>query len=379
MERNVTLDFIRGVAVLGILLLNITAFGLPKAAYLNPAWYGDITQEDAWTWALMDAFAQVKFLSLFALLFGAGLQMLLPRGKRWLQSRLSLLMLLGVAHGLLLWEGDILLAYGLIGLLCWRTIRDAPDEYALFNTGGLLYLMGVAVLLILGILPSAGPTPFWTPDLANQQYEQFWRTQGGVEAVVNRADLLSSSLVALAIQYGWQLAGMMMIGAGLMRNGWLRGQFPLHHYRRIGYGFVLLGLLINLPAITAQWQLDWSWRWCALLLQAPRELSAPFQAIGYAALILGFWPQLSRMRWVGWIACVGRMALTNYLLQTVICTTVFYHFGLFMKLDRLGLLLLVPLVWSVNILLSLWWLSYFRQGPIEWVWRQLTRRLSKEV
>lgn len=78
MERNVTLDFVRGVAILGILLLNISAFGLPKAAYLNPAWYGAITPRDAWTWAFLDLIGQVKFLTLFALLFGAGLQMLLP-------------------------------------------------------------------------------------------------------------------------------------------------------------------------------------------------------------------------------------------------------------------------------------------------------------
>lgn len=74
MERNVTLDFVRGVAILGILLLNISAFGLPKAAYLNPAWYGAITPQDAWTWAFLDLIGQVKFLTLFALLFGAGLQ-----------------------------------------------------------------------------------------------------------------------------------------------------------------------------------------------------------------------------------------------------------------------------------------------------------------
>jgi len=98
MERNVTLDFIRGVAVMGILLLNIVAFGLPKAAYLNPAWYGAITHRDAWTWALMDLFAQVKFLTLFALLFGAGLQMLLVRGRHWIQARLSLLAILGLGH-----------------------------------------------------------------------------------------------------------------------------------------------------------------------------------------------------------------------------------------------------------------------------------------
>ena len=111
MERNVTLDFVRGVAILGILLLNISAFGLPKAAYLNPAWYGAITQQDAWTWAFLDLIGQVKFLTLFALLFGAGLQMLLPRGRRWIQSRLTLLVLLGFIHGLLFWDGDILLAY----------------------------------------------------------------------------------------------------------------------------------------------------------------------------------------------------------------------------------------------------------------------------
>ena len=93
MERNVTLDFVRGVAILGILLLNISAFGLPKAAYLNPAWYGAITPQDAWTWAFLDLIGQVKFLTLFALLFGAGLQMLLPRGRRWIQSRLTLLVL----------------------------------------------------------------------------------------------------------------------------------------------------------------------------------------------------------------------------------------------------------------------------------------------
>lgn len=100
MERNVTLDFVRGVAILGILLLNISAFGLPKAAYLNPAWYGAIVPEDAWSWAILDIVAQAKFLTLFALLFGAGLQMLLPRGKQWIQSRLTLLVLLGFIHAL---------------------------------------------------------------------------------------------------------------------------------------------------------------------------------------------------------------------------------------------------------------------------------------
>ncbi|HBQ5771981.1 DUF418 domain-containing protein YeiB [Klebsiella pneumoniae] len=376
MERNVTLDFVRGVAILGILLLNISAFGLPKAAYLNPAWSGSASLIDAWTWALLDLLAQVKFLTLFALLFGAGLQLLLPRGKRWIQSRLTLLALLGFIHGLFFWDGDILLAYALVGLVSWRMVREAHHVKSLFNTGVVLYLTGIAVLVLLGLISGTAANRSWAPDAANLQYEQYWKLHGGMEAVSNRADMLSDNLLALGAQYGWQLAGMMLMGAALMRSGWLKGQFSLRHYRRTGALLVAAGMAVNLPAIFAQWYLAWDYRWCAFLLQAPRELSAPLQAIGYAALAWGYWPQLCRFRLVGAIACVGRMALTNYLLQTLICTTLFYHLGLFMRFDRLQLLAFVPPIWAVNLLVSSLWLRRFRQGPVEWLWRQLTLRAS---
>mgnify|MGYP002239326032 CR=1 FL=1 len=97
-------------------------------------------------------------------------------------------------------------------------------------------------------------------------------------------------------------------GASLMRTGWLKGEFSLRHYRLTGAGLILLGVLINLPAVIMQWHLHWNYRWCAFLLQVPRELSAPFQTIGYAALIYGFWPQMCRAWIVSAIACVGRMA-----------------------------------------------------------------------
>ncbi|MCP6626218.1 DUF418 family protein [Klebsiella pneumoniae] len=376
MERNVTLDFVRGVAILGILLLNISAFGLPKAAYLNPAWSGSASLSDAWTWALLDLLAQVKFLTLFALLFGAGLQLLLPRGKRWIQSRLTLLALLGFIHGLFFWDGDILLAYALVGLVSWRMVREAHHVKSLFNTGVVLYLTGIAVLVLLGLISGTAANRSWAPDAANLQYEQYWKLHGGMEAVSNRADMLSDNLLALGAQYGWQLVGMMLMGAALMRSGWLKGQFSLRHYRRTGALLVAAGMAVNLPAIFAQWYLAWDYRWCAFLLQAPRELSAPLQAIGYAALAWGYWPQLCRFRLVGAIACVGRMALTNYLLQTLICTTLFYHLGLFMRFDRLQLLAFVPPIWAVNLLVSSLWLRRFRQGPVEWLWRQLTLRAS---
>ncbi|MEQ4529860.1 MAG: DUF418 domain-containing protein YeiB [Mixta sp.] len=372
MQRNITLDFIRGLAILGILLLNISGFGLPSAAYLNPAWQGQPAFSDALSWALLDLLAQSKFLSLFALLFGAGLQMLLPRGKRWLQARLSWLVIFGFIHAIFLWEGDILLAYGIIGLIAWRMIRDVPSTRSLFNTGVMLYLVGVGVLLLFGLISSPEPARSWLPGAADVQYEMFWKLNGGAEAVQNRLDHLSSMLLALGAQYGWQLAGLMLIGGALMRNGWLQGAFSRRHYRRTALVLLTIGWLIQLPATLLQWHLGWAFRWTAFYLQAPRDLAAPLIALGYAALCFGFWPQLAKLRLTHAVCCVGRMALTNYLLQSLICTTLFYRFGLFLHFDRAHLLLLVLPVWLANLLLSALWLRRFRQGPLEWLWRKLT-------
>lgn len=372
MARIQTLDFIRGLAILGILLLNINGFGLPKAAYLNPAWHGAPDLANTLTWAAMDLLAQVKFLSLFALLFGAGLQLLLPRGKRWLQTRLSWLVLFGFAHGLFLWEGDILLAYGLTGLVAWRMIRDVPSTKQLFNTGVMLYVVGSCVLLVLGMASSGAPNNSWLPGVADVQYETFWKTQGGWAAVQNRLDLLSSALMALVAQYGWQLAGLMMIGGALMRSGWLQGTWSLAHYRRTAFILIGIGLLIETPAMLLQIYTGWDFRWAGFFLQVPRELSAPVQAMGYAALCYGYWPVLINWKLTHAIQCVGRMALSNYLLQTLICTTLFNHFALFNRFDRLHLLMMVPAIWLINILFSILWLRFFRQGPLEALWRQLT-------
>ncbi|MHA3256623.1 DUF418 domain-containing protein YeiB [Yersinia pseudotuberculosis] len=371
-QRIATLDSARGLAILGILLLNISAFGLPKAAYLNPAYLGLPSLSDIWTWAILDIVAQVKFLSIFAMLFGAGLELLLKRGKSWVRARLSLLLLLGLIHGIFFWDGDILLAYSLIGLVCWRIIQDAKDAASLLRTGAVLYLIGVAVLLLLGYITRGEPGRFWLPWPADLQYEQFWKLQGGGEAWRNRLGLLSSNLIAIGAQYGWELAGSMVFGAGLMRCGWLRGEFSLRHYRRLALFLISLSLVIQIPGVALQVYVGWDYRWAGFLLQVPRELGAPLQAVGYLALLYGFWPTLSRWAISHWLAKVGRMALSNYLLQTLICTLIFYHFGLYQQLDRLQLLAVVPLVWACNVIFSLLWLRYFAQGPVEWLWRRLT-------
>lgn len=373
MQRYHVLDFIRGCAILGILLLNIVGFALPSAAYLNPAWRGDSATDEIWTWAVLDLLAQLKFLTLFALLFGAGLQLQLPRGGRWLSARLTLLALIGLFHAVAMWEGDILLDYAIIGLIVWRMLRDVPSTRSLFHTGALLYLVGCGVLLIFGSISDPEPSRSWLPGAADLEYERFWKLAGGWEAVQNRLDHLSSSLMALAAQYGWQLAGLMMMGAALLRCGWLTGEFSLRHYRRCAALLLAVGYVIALSGVASKWMLHWSFRWSGFYLQVPRDLASPFISLGYAALILGYWPQLARWRLTSAIQCVGRMALSNYLLQTLICTTLFYRFDLFMRFDRLQLLAFVPAVWLVNILFSTIWLRFFPQGPLEWLWRRLTQ------
>lgn len=367
-----TLDFVRGLAILCILLMNINGFGLPKAAYLNPAYNGLPDGADTLTWGLLHIFVQGKFLAMFALLFGAGLQLLLPKGKHWLRARLSWLVLFGLIHAIFFWDGDILLAYGLIGLISWRMIRDATSTLQLLRTGLVLYVIGLGLLLLLGLIAGPEPSAFWLPGYAAIQYEGIWKIHGGWEAWRNRSDLLSANLMALAVQYGWQLAGLMLTGAALMRCGWLSGSFSQRHYRRTALWSLVVGLSIQVPTTLAQWQNGWEYHVSGYLLQVPAELTAPLMMIGYVSLIYAFWPQISRFKLAFALRQVGRMALTNYLLQTLLCTTLFYQFAMFNHWSRTALLWVVPVVWLINVLFSILWLRHFKQGPVEWLWRKLT-------
>lgn len=370
MQRDFSLDFIRGFAILGILLVNIISFALPNAAYLNPAWQGEALMSDAWSWAILDGLVQCKFLTLCALLFGAGLHMQLPYGRRWISARQVLLMILGFIHALFFWEGDILLDYGLIGLIIFRILSKLTSDRMLFYTGVLLYLVGCSVLLIFGVVSTAPPRQYWLPEVTDIEYESYWKLTGGWEAIQNRVDYLFSDLIALVLQYGWQLAGLMMIGAALMRCGWLRGTFSKKHYRRTAVLLLTAGWLIAIPGIVVQWHLNWKF---SFFLQLPRDLASPFISLGYASLCLSFQPQIIATRISYAIQCIGRMALSNYLLQTFICTTLFYHCKLFLKFNRLQLLAFVPVIWMVNILFSLLWLRMFQVGPLEWTLRNITQ------
>lgn len=372
MQRNSALDFVRGLAILGILLLNINAFALPAAAYLNPAWHGMPSAADIVAWAVTDAVARMKCLMILALLFGAGLQMQLSRGKIWLKSRLLWLAVFGFIHAVFFWQGDILLNYAITGLMTGYILGHIPDTRRLFYCGIMLYLTGVAMLIIFALLSDGKTDHNWLPDAAVLRYEATWKMAGGWQAVIHRLHDLISGLLAMGTQYGWQLLGVMLIGAGLLRSGWLSGAFSQQHYRWMGFILISVASVLQLPTLFLQHSLQWDFRWCGYLLQVPFDLAAPLQAAGYIALCLAYWPRLAALKLSYAVCCTGRMALSNYLLQTLICSTLFYRCGWFMQLSRFQLWRVVVAVWLINMTFSVLWLSRYRQGPAEWLWRRLT-------
>ncbi|MBT0726844.1 DUF418 domain-containing protein [Rosenbergiella australiborealis] len=373
MPRYPQIDCLRGLAILGILLLNIVSFGLPAAAYLNPAWQGTPSPATTLLWAVLDLFAELKFLSLLGLLFGAGIIFQLPRGLSWIRHRLAWLVLFGLLHGLLLWEGDILLAWGATGLAVYRIIAASDDNENLLRTGVLFYLAGVGLLVGYALISGHTPGSDWLPQPAEIATERAIKLAGGWLAIQNRLAQFDGRLIALVTQYGWELAGLMLIGAALTRKGWMLGQRTPAHYRGCYRILLPLGIIITGIGTYLQYATGWAFRWSGFWLQIPRELGSPLLALGYIALLHAHWQRLSTWKITASLIRVGRMALSNYLLQTLVCTFIFSVMGYFMQLTRLQLLAVVPLVWLVNLVFSSFWLRSFRQGPLESAWRWLTR------
>ncbi len=197
----------------------------------------------------------------------------------------------------------------------------------------MLYVVGVAVLILLGLIADSGQSRSWVPDASSLLYEHYWKLNGGLEAFSNRADMLSANLLALGAQYGWQLAGMMLMGAALMRCGWLKGQFSLRHYRRCAAVCIPLGMVINLPAIAAQWHLGWDYRWCAFLLQVRGKSAHPSRhwamrrwpmATGRKSAVLNLLQPLSA--WAVWrsltICCKRSSALRSSIISVCLWNSI---------------------------------------------------------
>ena len=212
------LDMVRGLAILGIFILNIGGFALPSAAYLNPMYTPVASATDIATWAVLSVLVQGKFLGMFALLFGATLMMLSRYSQPWNMARLLVLGVIGLLHTALLWDGDILLMYSLTGVAaCW-IIHNVSSRWWL-KLVPVLILTGLFLLFFL--LSEGGELKllYWRPSQEMLDYEVLIANTGGIAGMLDRISTISGMLMMMVVQYGWQLLAMMLLGATLMKNG----------------------------------------------------------------------------------------------------------------------------------------------------------------
>ncbi len=398
-ERFRSMDVLRGFALLGILVPNIFAFAWPQAAMVEPHYMGEIAllanpQAPIFDTAnnigfgVMSTVFLGKFMFMFSLLFGAGVCFFdrktgiegertpLSRGAGLWYSRMSWLLVIGLAHAFGLWFGDILVWYAFTGLtILWWIRRWSPRT--LLISGAALYVFGsllISAFTVFGMAMVANGTIGPEDLVGDYQAElQVYRDGSYLAMFANRAFvLLFMYIVLLPLGMLWMVAGIMAGGMGLTKLGVLTGERSNRFYAALAGIGLGLGLPITLLAYLAIQNagLDQPgviWRTIAQPIGIP-------QALGFVGLMVLLAKTPAAGAITAPLAAVGRMALSNYLLHTLICTTLFYNygFGLFGEVQFPALGGVVVAVWIVNIVFSLVWLRFFRFGPAEWAWRSLT-------
>ncbi|WP_453976656.1 DUF418 domain-containing protein [Brevundimonas sp. Marseille-Q4549] len=382
-DRIQTLDLIRGLAVLGILAVNAGGFAATLSAYGSPAlWPFADSGASALSLWIVDAFFHQKFISLFSMLFGASLFLVggergdPERGRR-LRRRLGWLVPFALIHGLAIWWGDVLLLYAWSGLFVMFARSWRPKT--LFTVGLILF-----VLFSLSQIGGALALQFAPLRVQAEAAAQFTPSASQIAQV--RADMADAA-GSLAGAYrqnlrGWfdlqvpslfvfvvPTVGLMMIGLGLLKTGFLQGARSVRLYALvIGIGAAALAVVAALA-----WRDDVAHAG-ALWSAGVEGLLNPLIALGYASVLILAW-KAGAARWLSPLAAAGRMALTNYLAQSLIMTSLFYGgrgLGLMGQVDRPALWIIVLLIWALQLVWSPLWLSRFRMGPAEWVWRSLT-------
>ncbi|HEY2467717.1 MAG TPA: DUF418 domain-containing protein [Terracidiphilus sp.] len=403
-ERIPTIDVIRGVALMGILLMNIAAFSGPFDMYVNPLAVPGHRSYNIFAWAIRWVLFEGKMRAAFSMLFGAGVILLTERAERRgsrnvadiFLRRNMWLVLFGVLHFYFVWWGDILYYYGLTALLFLYPCRKLRFRN-LFIAGALVLAIGVGSDVYFGLsairtrkqgeaaqtLQAAGKKL----TQAQQDALKNWTDVLEHRKKTNEADLKANRGSYLDLlkwhaelgprvqatsyyEFGFtDVLGMMILGMGLYRMGFLTGALSFRAYAwTIGVGF-LLSIPINgvetWGMIRDNFQPETVW-W--VLYQLGRLTGA---VANVAVIVIiskaGLMPSVTRR-----IAAVGQTALSNYLFTSITCTAFFWGFKLYGRFEYYQLYAVVAAVWLLNLTLSPIWLRYFQFGPMEWVWRSLT-------
>ena len=411
MDRIGSLDVLRGVALLGILLMNITGFALPHA-YENPTTYGGSEGPNLLVWAMNAMFFEGTMRGIFSMLFGAGVVLLTSRLEArgvGLETadiyyrRTLWLVLFGVVHGyLLLWPGEILYYYGVIGLFLFPFRRMSarglilvgmvlllfpiPRNVFLYTEAVALKEEAVAAQEIVDAgeeldqeqkekleeweekLEEANPPPEKLQEIIDGHKGNYWSALKQIAPVTYKFESTGPYEWAY-----WDIGGLMILGMGLLKLRVFTAERSYRFYLMlivVGYG---IGLPVNVYETRALIDSGFD----MLVFQQGSityDLGRLPTTLGHVGVVMivckaGF------LRWLtGALGAVGRTALSNYILHTLICVFLFtgVGLGLFGELQRYQLYYVVGGIFVVNLIVSPLWLRSFRFGPLEWLWRLLT-------
>ncbi|MFC5740340.1 DUF418 domain-containing protein [Dyella tabacisoli] len=394
-ERIQALDVLRGFALLGIFLMNVDYMVRPLAALDGsvPANLRGLDYAAGW---LIYTFVQGKFWTLFSLLFGMGFAVMMTRAERagrdfvrpYLRRSLALLGF-GLIHACLIWGGDVLMNYALVAFVLLLGFRRMRLNW-LWRFALLLFLVPV-LMSAVGLATTyhalhSSPAAYTEKMHEREQTHQKWLTEVGAAEQLQRhgsyaamsrqrAQDMIKSLPWMAIG-GMQILGVFLFGAWLIRSGrMVKPQAHLPFFRGMLILTLPLGSLLALCSA-----------WCGVTTipgastlrvgigTSLMDIASMLMCLGYLSVIV-LWLQHPRgARVLAWLAPAGRMALTNYLLQSLLGTWLFYGYGLGLAgyFSRAWQVVYVLVFYILQLLLSRWWLSSHRYGPMEWLWRYLT-------
>lgn len=394
-ERISSLDVTRGFAVMGILLMNIITFAMPATAYITPrAWGGD-SGIDLWSWAANYVLIDSKMRGLFSIMFGASTLLVIERaragglsGARAHYGRMVVLALFGLIHFFFIWWGDILFLYAVMGMILYgfRNLSARALVAWAVAIGLLALVMSFAQfgsLLLSGL-------PGMPPELVDTA--RYLRESKAPMSAVSRDEvaLVLSGFWPLAehqlnenwylplaglLLFGPETLALMLIGMALFRSGLLRGQWTLGRLVKWRNVCLAIGITANLGLLWWQFQTGLD---PLALMAATFTFSVPFDvvmSVGYAALFMALAQRFADAPFIRRVGAAGQAAFTNYLGTSILMTFIFYGWGLglFGSINRAACYLFVLAAWVIMLLWSKPWLERYRYGPLEWLWRSLSR------
>jgi len=385
-ERIVSLDVLRGFAVLGILVVNLQAFSMIEVAFFNPVTFGNFEGINKLTWIIIHVFFEMKFMAVFSTLFGAGIVLFTTRleakGNYSLKihfRRIGWLLLFGMAHAYLLWHYDVLVCYAICGM--WVVFMRNWNPKKLLITGLIFFSIGSIIYIVIGlIIPHLGEeniafivnTLNPGADLIQNEVEAL---QGSwIEQMPFRIESAITVQVFSLVQWNWRAGGLMLLGMALYKWGILSAEKSTKFYIKLSVYCLIIGFLLVSWGLKSDLDKNFHMPESFFLTSQYNYWGSLFISLGYIGLIMLMVKANILNLLKKSLQAVGQMAFTNYLMQSIICTFIFYGhgFGLFGKVDRAEQMIYVAAIFLLQMIYSPFWLNYFKYGPFEWAWRSLT-------